>query len=106
MTTTTGSTRCQDILDEVGKIPVIVPGKLGQRHDARGKVTGWKLQRWHEGRNETRHIPATLVEQVKAGTEGHRRYMKLVDEYAQLRGHEALRAVGEAADSKKKPTTR
>jgi hypothetical protein len=32
--------------------------------------------------------------------------MKLVDEYAQLRGHEALRAVGEAADSKKKPTTR
>ena len=60
MTTTTVSTRCQAILDEVGKIPVIVPGKLGSRRDARGHVTGWKLQRWHEGRNETRHIPAAL----------------------------------------------
>ena len=106
MTTTTVSTRCQAILDEVGKIPVIVPGKLGSRRDARGHVTGWKLQRWHEGRNETRHIPAALVDQVKAGTEGHRLYRKLVDEYAQLRGQEALSAVGESADSKKKPTTR
>ena len=106
MTTTTVSTRCQAILDEVEKIPVIVPGKLGQRRDARGKVTGWKLQRWHEGRNETRHIPAALVDQVKAGTEGHRRFMELVYEYAQLRGQEALGTGVEAGNSKKKPTTR
>jgi len=46
------------------------------------------------------------VDQVKAGTEGHRLYRKLVDEYAQLRGQEALNAVGESSCSKKKPTTR
>ena len=85
---------------------MIVPGKLGQRRDACGKVTGWKLQRWHAGRNETRHIPAALVEQIKVGTEGHRRFVDLVHEYAHLRGQEALRAGGEAVDSKKKPTTR
>ena len=52
MTTTTAQTRCQAILDEMAKIPVIVPGKLGQRRNTNGKITGWKLQRWHKGRND------------------------------------------------------
>ena len=104
MTTTTAPTRCQAILDEMANIPVIVPGKLGQRRNTNGKITGWKLQRWHKGRNETRYIPATLVERVAEGTKGHRRFMDLVDEYAHLRGQAALGNVSDADNSKKKPT--
>ena len=106
MTTTAASTRCQALLAEMGQIPVIVPGKLGQRRSANGKITGWKLQRWHKGRNETRHIPAALVERVAEGTKGHRRLMELVDEYADLRGQEALARPSDLGASKKKPTPR
>jgi hypothetical protein len=90
----------------MGKIPIIVPGKLGQRRDANGKITGWKLQRWHKGRNETRYVPAALVERVAEGTKGHRRFMALTDEYAHLRGQEALANVSDADGSKKKPKLR
>ena len=96
--------RCHEILDEMGQIPTIVPGKLSERHGAGGKRTGWKLQRWHAGRNETRHIPAELVERVQAGTVGHRRFLALADEYAELRGREVLGATAPTAALKKKPT--
>jgi hypothetical protein len=84
----------------MGQIPVIVQGKVSERRSG-DKVTGCKLQRWRNGRNETRHIPAALVETVHQGTEGYAQFMKLAQQYVEVREAEAWPAPG---DSKKKPT--
>ena len=104
MTTNTSSDRCRAILAEMGKIPAIVPGKVCERREAGGKVTGWKLQRWHDGRNETRHIPAALLDRVREGTVGHEHFVALADEFTELRGGEVLGKAEAAGNSKKKPT--
>lgn len=83
----------------MGQIPVIVQGKVSERRSA-GKVTGCKLQRWRNGRNETRHIPAGLVDTVREGTEGYARFMELAQQYVQTREADAL-ATGDGG--KKKP---
>jgi hypothetical protein len=103
MKTTPPSDRCHAILKEMENLPVIVPGKVCERREAGGKITGWKLQRWHCGHNETRHIPAPLLERVREGTEGHQRFMALADEFADLRGQEVLGTPDTVGTSKKKP---
>jgi hypothetical protein len=103
MRTPTPSERCRAILNEIESIPVIVPGKVSARRQA-GKVTGWKLQHWHGGRNETRHIPAPLVDLVKEGTKGHQRLVALTQELAEVRGREVL-GPRTQSPSKKRPTT-
>jgi hypothetical protein len=87
----------------MGKIPVIVPGKVCERREGGGKITGWKLQRWHDGRNETRHIPAPLLERVREGTVGHQRFVALAEEFTELRCGEVLGKAEAAGNSKKKP---
>ena len=103
MTTQRSSNRCRAILTEIENIPVIVPGKVCERREAGGKTTGWKLQRWHDGHNETRHIPAPLLDRVREGTKGHQRLMALANEFAELRGREVLGVPNAAGPSKKKP---
>jgi hypothetical protein len=92
----------QELLARMGRIPLIVQGKLSQRRSG-GKITGHKLQRWRDGRNQTRHIPAALVDTVRAGIEGYAQFTKLTQQYVEAREAEALRV---APDSKKKPTRR
>jgi len=94
------ASRGQELLARMGQIPVIVQGKVSERRSS-GKVTGCKLQRWRNGRNLTRHIPAALVETVQQGTHGYREFMKLASEYVEVREREALQDSG---DSKKKST--
>jgi hypothetical protein len=94
------SKRGQDLLARMGQIAVIVQGKVSERRSG-GRVTGCKLQRWRHGRNETRHIPATLVETVREGTQGYAQFVKLVQEYVEVREADALQDNG---GSKKKPT--
>lgn len=106
MSTTSSASRRQAILAEMEQIPLIVPGKLCKRKGERGKMTGWKLQRWHNGGNRTRYIPADLVDRVQAGTEGYERFMTLAREYAELMGQEALSTLCAATMAKKKPTRR
>ena len=84
----------------MGQIPVIVQGKVSERRQG-GQVTGVKLQRWRNGPNETRHVPASLIETVRQGTQGHARFMALAQAYVEARETEAWRA---GADSKKKST--
>ena len=102
MKTNTYSDRCRAILAEMAKIPEIIAGKVSERRDAAGKITGWKLQQWHEGRNQTRHIPADRLDRVRAGTVGHQRFVALADEFVELRGEEVLGNVTSTGDSKKK----
>lgn len=94
------SGRSQDLLAQMGQIPVIVQGKLSERRSG-DKVTGCKLQRWRHGHNETRHIPASLVPTVKQGTQGYAQFMKLAQQYVEIREADALQIT---ADGKKKPT--
>lgn len=93
--------RGQELLARMEQIPVIVQGKLSERKSG-GKATGFKLQRWRHGRNQTRHIPAPLVETVRQGTEGFEQFLRLAQQYVEVREEEALRT---PAGSKKKPTT-
>jgi hypothetical protein len=86
----------------MGQIPVIVQGKVSERRSG-GKVTGCKLQRWRHGRNETRHVPESLVETVRQGTQGYARFMQLAQQYVEVREAEALQDSG---GGKKKPTKR
>ncbi len=95
-----GSERGQELLARMGQIPVIVQGKVSERRSG-GKVTGCKLQRWRHGRNETRHIPAPLVETVRQGTQGYAQFMKLAQAYVEVRETDAL---AEDSNSKKKST--
>jgi hypothetical protein len=85
------------------QIPVIVPGKMSARRGPGGKITGWKLQRWRDGHNETRHIPGPLLERVREGTTGHQRFLALVEEFVEVRSREALGEADSAAGAKKKP---
>ena len=103
MKTQSLSDRCRAILNEMENIPVIVPGKVCERREAGGKITGWKLQRWHDGHNETRHIPAPLLDRVREGTKGHQRLMVLANEFAEVRGREVLGVANAADPSKKRP---
>ena len=106
MSTTYASATGQDLLANMARIPVIIPGTLSERRDSKGKVNGWKLQRWHKGHNETRYIPAEQVERVREGTAGHEQFMALAQEYVEAEGQEALRDLNTPADSKKKPMRR
>ena len=82
---------------------MIIPGKLCQRRDEKGKINGWKLQRWQKGRNNTRYIPAELIEQIREGTSGHQRFMALAGEYAEIKGEEALADLSTPDHAKKSP---
>ena len=103
MKTVSSSGRCRAILAEMGQIPLIVPGKVCERRDPSGKLRGWKLQRWHHGQNETRHIPADLLDRVREGTVGYKRFEGLADEFTELRCQEVLGAADTAGRAKKKP---
>ena len=76
--------RGQEILAQMGQIPVMIQGKVSERRQG-GRVTGLKLQRWRNGRNETRHIPADLVETVRQGTQGYDQFMALAAQYVAQR---------------------
>jgi hypothetical protein len=64
------------------------------------------LQRWQNGRNETRYIPAGLMEGIREGTAGHQRFMALAHEYAEVKGEEALSNLSAPDHAKKKPMKR
>jgi hypothetical protein len=106
MHTTHGSALGQDLLANMARIPVIIPGKLSERKDPRGKINGWKLQRWHNGHNETRYISAEQVATVREGTAGHQQFVALTQEYIEVKGREALSTLNTPSDSKRKPMKR
>src|SRR5574344_292963 len=100
MSENTHASKSQALLEQMGRIPLIVQGKVSERRSG-GKVTGVKLQRWRDGRNETRHVPAELEETVREGTRGYERFMGLARQYVEAREAEAL---GEGPGGRKKHT--
>ncbi|OGV60893.1 MAG: hypothetical protein A2498_08100 [Lentisphaerae bacterium RIFOXYC12_FULL_60_16] len=90
----------------MSQIPVIIPGTLSPRKDSKGKINGWKLQRWHNGHNQTRYVPGEQVEIVRQGTDGCQQFMALAEQYVECKGQEALKTLATPADGKKKPMKR
>jgi len=93
-----------EILVQIGQIPVIVEGKLSERRDTSGKLTGHKLQRWRKGKNQTLHVASELVETVREGTEGFKQLTELTQEYVEACEQDVLGP--DVVHSKKKPTMR
>ena len=102
MKTQTTTSRGQELLAQMGQIPVIVQGKLSERRQG-DKVTGQKLQRWRNGRNQTIHIPAEKYDTIRQGTEGYREFARLAQAYVETKEREALQR---SDPGKKKPMKR
>lgn len=75
------------LLEQIAAIPAMERGKLSTySFKERSGVAGpyYKLQRWEEGKNKTRYIPAEDVPAVEAALAGYTQYQQLTEEYAQL----------------------
>ncbi len=89
-----------DLLAQIAAIPLMERGKLSAytfKDRARPDSPYYKLQRWEEGKNVTRYIPAAQVPLLEQALAGHAQFQALVEQYAQAviaRTREQLAAVG------------
>jgi hypothetical protein len=99
-------TQKQRLLQQIASIQTMERGKLStysfkDRPGANGPY--YKLQQWHEGKNQTRYVPAQEVAEVEAALAGYQQYEDLTAEYADLVIAETRKGM---ADSKKKSSRR
>lgn len=104
--TVSSSRRRRDIVAEIGQVPVIISGTLTTRERNRGGGVAvyHQLQRWRDGSNDTRHIPARRLQVIQDGVEGYKKVQALIEEMAQLDENDVLASV--QCDSKKNSTKR
>lgn len=106
MKTNTGSSshRRRDIVAEIGRVPVVISGTLTTRERNRGGDVAvyHQLQRWRNGSNDTRHIPADRLKAIQEGVEGYKKVQTLVEEMARLDENNVLASAEN--DSKKNST--
>lgn len=77
----------QQILRQIAAITAMERGKLSaysfaDRPGAAGPY--YRLQRWENGKNQTRHVPAEEVPAVQAALAGHAQYRQLTEQYSEL----------------------
>jgi hypothetical protein len=77
----------QQLLQRIAAIPAMERGKLSaysfkERSGAAGPY--YKLQHWHNGQNQTRHVPGDEVSAVEAALAGYAQFEQLTEQYAQL----------------------
>lgn len=94
----------QQILRQIAAIAAMERGKLSaysfeERPGAAGPY--YKLQRWENGKNHTRHVPAEEVPAVQAALAGFTQFQQLTEQYAEVVISETRQNL---ADSKKKPS--
>jgi hypothetical protein len=89
------------ILRQIAAIPAMERGKLSAYSLERSGAGGpyYRLQRWENGENHTRHIPSEEVPAVEAALAGFAHYKQLTEQYAQLVITETRQ---DLADAKKK----
>jgi hypothetical protein len=89
-----------DLLAQIADIPLMERGKLSAytfKDRAHPNAPYYKLQRWEDGKNVTRYIPAEQVPLLEQALAGHAQFAALVEQYAQAviaRTREQLAAVG------------
>lgn len=91
----------QDLLQQIAAISTMERGKLSTYSPNAGPAAAgpyFKLQRWENGANHTRHVPSEEVPAVEAALAGFAQYQRLTEQYAQLVIAETREQI---ADSKK-----
>ncbi len=75
-----------EILRQIAAIPAMERGKLSAYSLERSGTTGpyHRLQRWQNGENHTRHVPADDIPAVQAALAGYAQYQQLTEQYADL----------------------
>jgi hypothetical protein len=77
----------QQILQQIATIAAMERGKLSAySFKERAGLSGpyHKLQHWHEGKNQTRYVPAQELPAVEAALAGYAQYQQLTQHYADL----------------------
>ena len=94
-------------MNRLEQIPTMVEGTLTTHARRRGGGEArvyHQLQRWLQGRNDSRHISSAQVQPVQAGIEGYRQAQALLRQIAHL--DESAILAAPPSESKKKPTRR
>lgn len=90
--------RRQEILREITTITRMERGKLCPQSRGPGTASFYKLQCWHQGKNQTRYVPPAEVAAVQEALAGHDRFQRLAAEFVDLTVTQTRAA---AADAKK-----
>lgn len=100
--------RRQQILVEMAQIDTMEKGRLTEEYrdsykDGKPVKLGpyYKYQRWENGKNVSRRIPAVQAEAMRQAVDGYHRFKALAEEYAELT-MQTTRAAA-ADQGKKKP---
>ena len=84
-------TRRKQILKQMARINCMEKGRLNEEYRERSRDGEtvrrgpyYKYQRWEDGRNVSRRVPATEVDQLRQAVEGYHAFEDLAKEYAQV----------------------
>lgn len=101
--------RRRQILKEMANITCMEKGSLTEEYrdshkDGKKVRLGpyYKHQRWEDGRNVSRRVPAAEAKKTRKAVDGYHQFEKLAKEYADIT-IEMTRQTTEKNDSKKKP---
>lgn len=101
-------TRRKQILKQMARIDCMEKGRLNEEYRERscgGKTVRlgpyYKHQRWEDGRNVSRRVPAPEVERLRRAVDGYHEFEALAREYAEVTIEMTRQAASD--DSKKKP---
>jgi hypothetical protein len=100
--------RRKQILKQMAQIDCMEKGRLSEEYRERSREGQTvrlgpyhKYQRWEEGRNVSRRVPAAEVDRLRQAVNGYHQFEQLAKEYAEVTIAMTRRSA--AHDSKKKP---
>lgn len=76
--------RREEMLREINTITRMERGKLCVQSQGPNQPPFYKLQCWHQGKNQTRYVPAAEVASVQAALAEHERFQQLAEEFVEL----------------------
>lgn len=69
----------EKILAEMAGITAMLRGSVSAQRRTRAGREYYSLQRWKDGRNDARYVPADKVAEVREAVRNHRRFMRLLE---------------------------
>jgi hypothetical protein len=102
-------TRRKQILKQMARIDCMEKGRLNEEYRERSRDGEtirlgpyFKYQRWEDGRNVSRRVPAAEVEHLRQAVDGYHEFEELAKEYAEVTI--AMTRQSASGESKKKPS--
>ena len=94
------------ILRQIAAIPAMERGKLSAYAHERVGTTGpyYRLQRWENGANHTRHVPGEEVAAVQAALAGYAQFQQLTAQYADVVVGETRQSLAEEKKRHRRPS--